>query len=176
MRQLREADLEQLLAIQSRPEVARFMYWPPRTRTEVEHWLRAALRPARFEAEGDALVVAAEERTSVRIAGTVTLFLRSRADQQGEIGFMFHPDFQGQGLATEATRVILNLGFEALGLHRIFGRCDGRNLASSRLMDRLGMRQEAKLIENEMVKGEWADEWIYAILSSEWRAASGVGG
>jgi len=50
------------------------------------------------------------------------------------------------------------------------GRCDGRNLSSPRLMERLGMRREAHLVENEYVKGGWTDELIYAMLDREWQA------
>jgi len=63
---------------------------------------------------------------------------------------------------------MLRLGFDELGLHRIIGRCDARNTASARLMERLGMRQEAHFRENERFKGEWGDELIYAMLAREW--------
>jgi len=66
---------------------------------------------------------------------------------------------------------MLRLGFEGLGLHRITGRLDGRNAASARVLERLGMRREAHLVENELVKGEWTDEVVYAMLDREWRAA-----
>ena len=62
------------------------------------------------------------------------------------------------------------MGFQTLGLHRIVARCDARNDASARVMERLGMRREAHLVENEMVKGEWTDELVYALLDREWRA------
>ncbi len=68
---------------------------------------------------------------------------------------------------------MLRLGFEELGLHRIIGRCDARNIASGRLMERLEMRREAHLIESEFVKGEWADELVYAILDREWQGRAG---
>ena len=68
---------------------------------------------------------------------------------------------------------MLRLGFEGLGLHRIIGRCDGRNAASARAMEKLGMRREAHLRENEIVKGEWTDEMVYAMLRSEWEPPGG---
>ncbi len=61
------------------------------------------------------------------------------------------------------------MGFQTLGLHRIVARCDARNVASARVMERLGMRREALLVENEMVKDEWTDELVYALLDREWR-------
>ena len=58
-------------------------------------------------------------------------------------------------------------------LHRVIGRAEARNVASARVLDKLGMRQEAHLIENEYVKGEWQSELDYAILDREWRALTG---
>ena len=83
---------------------------------------------------------------------------------------MVHPEHHGRGYGKEGALLLLRLGFEELRLHRIVGRCDARNAASARLMERLGMRREAHLLENEFVKGEWADELDYAMLEREWAA------
>jgi RimJ/RimL family protein N-acetyltransferase len=64
--------------------------------------------------------------------------------------------------------VLLRLGFAGLGLHRIIGCCDARNLSSARLLERLGMRREAHFVHNEIFKGEWGDEFQYAMLDQEW--------
>jgi RimJ/RimL family protein N-acetyltransferase len=61
-----------------------------------------------------------------------------------------------------------------LGLHRILGRLDARNAASAKLLERLGMRREAHIVENEFVKGEWTDELLYALLAREWAARGGT--
>lgn len=95
---------------------------------------------------------------------------RDAASRQGEIGYIFNPAYHGQGYATEAARVLLELGFEGLGLHRIYARCAAANTASWRVMERLGMRREAHLRENLFVKGAWDEELIYAMLEDEWRA------
>ena len=65
---------------------------------------------------------------------------------------------------------LLELGFDGIGLHRIMARLDERNDSSARLCQRLGMRQEARLVENEWFKGEWTNELDFAILDHEWRA------
>jgi RimJ/RimL family protein N-acetyltransferase len=93
---------------------------------------------------------------------------RSETHRQGEIGFVLHPDHQGKGYASEAARAMLRLGFEQLDLHRVIGRCEARNDASARLMERLGMRREGHLVENEWVKGEWQSELVFAMLAAEW--------
>jgi RimJ/RimL family protein N-acetyltransferase len=77
------------------------------------------------------------------------------------------------GYATEASAVMVELAFSTLGAHRVSGRLDARNDASARVLERLGMRREGHLVENEYVKGEWTDEALYAVLEVEWRAVRG---
>ena len=77
-------------------------------------------------------------------------------------------DHSGRGYAIEAARVVLGVAFGEFGPHRVTGSCDARNLASARLMERLGMRREAHFRSNEYVKDEWCDELVYAILREEW--------
>ena len=52
----------------------------------------------------------------------------------------------------------------------MIGRLEARNAASARVLEKLGLRREAHLVENEWVKGEWQSELGYAILADEWRA------
>ena len=59
-----------------------------------------------------------------------------------------------------------------MGLHRVIGRLEPRNVASARVLEKLGLRREAHLVENEWIKGEWQSELVYAILDREWRAYS----
>jgi len=55
-------------------------------------------------------------------------------------------------------------------VHRIVARIDERNESSAKLARRLGMRQEALLVENEFLKGEWTNEVDFAMLAAEWPA------
>ena len=170
LRPFTEGDLEAVYAIESRPDVMRYLYWEPRTRDEARAALDRRVKMTSLDGEPSALRLAVVRRDSGELIGDFSLRLRSREDRQGEIGFMFHPDQQGRGYAAEAGRAVLELGFETFGLHRVYGSCDARNAASARLMERLGMRLEGTLRETEYVKGAWCDELIYAILADEWRA------
>ena len=170
LRPLRAQDGDALHRIESREDVARWLYYDPRTAAESAEVLEVRITRTRLEREGDGLELGIEHAETGELLGTVVLMYRSQEHQQGEIGFILHPDHQGQGLAREAAREMLRLGFEQLGLHRIVGRCEPRNEASARLLERLGMRREAHLIENEWVKGEWQSELVYAMLDREWRA------
>jgi len=161
-------DLEALHDFHRLPEVTRYLYHEPRNRAEVSALLQGKIASGSLPTGGKALCLAAELAATGQLVGDCTLFWLSRAHSQGEIGFIFHPAFQGRGLAAEAAAAMLRLGFEGLGLHRIMGRCDGRNRRSAMVMERIGMRREAHLVENEFVKGEWTDELIYAILRRDW--------
>jgi RimJ/RimL family protein N-acetyltransferase len=108
-----------------------------------------------------------EQRTTFCSARSV-LRIVAPAHRGGELGFIFHPDHSGRGYAIEAAGVVLGVAFGEFGLHRVTGSCDARNLASARLMERLGMRREAHFHSNEYVKDEWCDELVYAILREEW--------
>jgi RimJ/RimL family protein N-acetyltransferase len=173
LRPYTEDDFDAYHDIQSRPDVVRYLYWGVRSAGELQQTLitKVTKRTA-IEHEGDGLQLALELRDAGTIVGDAVLVLVSEEHQQGEIGYVVHPDHQGHGYATEASRVMLRLGFEGLGLHRIVARCDGRNESSWRVMERLGMRREAHLRENEFVKGEWSDELVYAMLASEWQAVT----
>jgi RimJ/RimL family protein N-acetyltransferase len=170
LRPFGDDDLDALHAMQSRPEVTHYLYWEPQSRDESREMLERLKKMTAIDDESDALRLAAVLSDSGILIGDFSLRRASREHNQGEIGFIVHPDHQGKGYATEAAAVLLRLGFEELGLHRIVGRADARNAASAGLMERLGMRREAHLRENEFVKGEWVDEAIYAILATEWTA------
>ncbi len=170
LRPYTEGDLDYLADVLSRPDVVRYLYWEVQTRDEVADMLERRVRLTSLEKPGDRLILAAELRETGEVVGDVVLGWDDSTHRQGEIGFIFHPDHHGKGYATEAARAMLGFGFEGAGLHRIYGRCDARNHASARVMERLGMRREAHLVENEWFKGEWGSELVYAILDREWKA------
>ena len=171
LRPFRDEDLEAMVAIYGREDVNRYLDWGPRSRDDVREWLGRFKRLTDITPRGDALRLAALLKGSDSLIGDFSVWRTSREHLQGEIGFVVHPDHQGKGYAVEAATVMLRMGFERLGFHRIAGQCDPRNAASAALMERLGMRREAHLLENMLVKGEWVGTLVYAMLASEWQAA-----
>jgi RimJ/RimL family protein N-acetyltransferase len=65
-------------------------------------------------------------------------------------------------------RCLLEYLFGELHLHRVIATCDVENIASFRLLERIGMRREAHLVENIWFKGAWGSEYSYALLYREW--------
>jgi RimJ/RimL family protein N-acetyltransferase len=164
-------DFEALHAIHSDEAVARYLYHEPRDAAETRALLAERSPMTRINTEGDHLVLAIERLDTGRMIGQAMLMYTSAQHEQGEIGYLLHPAHHRRGFASEAAVRLLRLAFEGMALHRVVARCDARNIASYRVMERAGMRREAHLRENEFVKGEWTDELIYAMLATEWRAA-----
>ena len=169
LRPFNAGDLDDVYAMRSLPEVTRYLYGDELTLADSAERLERCMRNTRVEGDDDVLALAVERRDDGRVIGDLTLWLRSAHHRQGEIGFVFHPGAQGRGYASESASALLALAFGTLGLHRVYGRTDGRNDASAALMRRLGMRQEAHFCQNEIFKGEWGDELVFAILEDEWR-------
>lgn len=169
LRPYQDSDVDYLADVMARPEVVLYLYDHPYSRDLAAESVSKRKELSSITTEGDRLLLAVEEAETGVTVGDVNLVWISRDNRQGEIGWVFHPDHRGRGFATEAAEVMLRLGFEELGLHRIIARCDARNSASARVMKRLGMRLEAHFLENEYIKGEWTDEFVYAVLATEWR-------
>jgi RimJ/RimL family protein N-acetyltransferase len=149
--------------MRSHEDVTRWLYFEPPTEEQTRAWIDGIL--ARPPETGTVLAV--ELRDTGELIGNVNVVV-DPDNRQGEIGFIFDPAHQGHGYATEAARALLDDAFERYGLHRVYGRLEPRNAASARVLEKLGMRREAHLIENEWVKGEWQSEAVYALLAREW--------
>jgi RimJ/RimL family protein N-acetyltransferase len=113
-------------------------------------------------------VLAVERQADGQLVGEVSLTWRSSTSQQAEIGYIIAPTAQRQGFATEAARALLAFGFQEAEFHRIYARCDARNEASTLVMRRLGMHQEAHFMEHRFNKGRWEQEMVWAILAEDW--------
>jgi RimJ/RimL family protein N-acetyltransferase len=170
LRPFTRGDVDAVYAYRSREDVCRYLFDDPMSRQTCAETVQARIGQLSLDEEGDRIVLAVERRSDGEMIGEVSLILRSVASRQAEIGYIFHPGVHRQGYATEAARALMAIGFDGAGMHRIFARCDARNLASARVMERLGMRREAYFRGHSMVKGRWDEEFIYAILEEEWQA------
>jgi RimJ/RimL family protein N-acetyltransferase len=169
------ADVDALHAYQSLEEVCRYIPYPPLTREQVAQRLADPKRTTQtIEDQGQFANLAVVIRETGEVIGDVILIYASAEHRTGEIGYAFNPAYYGHGYATETCRALLRLAFEDMDLHRVVGRIDERNDASAAVLRRLGMRQEAVLVENEWFKGEWTTEVDFAILASEWRESLGL--
>jgi RimJ/RimL family protein N-acetyltransferase len=98
-----------------------------------------------------------------------------RVNRTGDLGYGLARDAWGKGLATEAARAVVDYGFSALGLAKVWARTDPRNAASVRVLEKLGMRREGLLRSHVIRWGERADRAYYGLLREEWEAEGARG-
>lgn len=162
-------DFEAYSAYRSMPSIYRFLYRDPPSPEMLRERFDTNLNSS-FAENGDGLRCAVVRRSDSALLGDVGLILANKAALQAEVGYIFNPAYAGKGYATEATEAIITLGFERFGFHRIFARLDAKNTGSIGVVERLGLRREAHLIENDRFNGIWGDEYVYATLRGEWLA------
>lgn len=172
LRPFTRGDVDAVYDYRRREDVAQFLADPPMTRAECAEAVQQRTSETAVRSEGDRIVLGVELRETSLLIGEVSLIWRHAEWQQGEIGYVLHPDYRGHGYATEAARAMLKIGFEGMGLHRIIARCKVGNAASARVMERLGMRQEAHFRHHALLKGNWDEEFVYAAIATEWDRAT----
>ena len=167
LRRYTREDQADLLALAAQPEVAVVLSGRlPPTEEGVREYIDLQNSYDPFE-QDQVFELAVERKADGRLIGLVGLIQRDH--RQGEIGWALAADYRGQGYATEAAIALLDYGFSSLGLHRIHADTNSDNLASLRVMERLGMRQEAQLRDAVYGEGNWLDRCIYGMLAAEWR-------
>jgi RimJ/RimL family protein N-acetyltransferase len=170
LRAFEPRDFDAVHAMRSNPDVVRYLYWDVHTKDQARRALEDRIRFRSIHREGDVLALAAVLHGADDMVVDLILRCVSEEHSLGEIGYIVHPAHQGNGYATEAARAVLAIAFDDAGFHRVVGCLEARNAASARVLEKLGMRREAHLVENEWVKGEWQSEVIYAMLAREWRS------
>jgi RimJ/RimL family protein N-acetyltransferase len=165
------ADVDDIYAYQSDPEVCRYLLYEPRTRAEVAEKVAQHSAARVLHEAGDYWQLAAVRMDDPsRVIGDIYFTIKDATNATCEIGWTLHPDHHGRGYMTEAATAVLDLGFTQMGMHRAIANLDPRNRASAALCARLGMRPEAHHVEDLWFKGQWADSAIFAILDREWAA------
>lgn len=100
-----------------------------------------------------------------RLIGTARISVADATHRSGDIGYALNDEYSGKGYMSEAVHRILQIGFNELGLHRVWATADVQNTASWRLMERVGMQREGQLRQSRLVRGKWRDSYIYSRLT-----------
>ena len=160
-------DVDDVFAYARDPEFSRYVRMPrqyARGHAE-EHVARSVLR------DWDS-----RPRWAIELDGTVIGGLNlaiDLGDRTAELGYGIARMHWGKGLAPEAARAVIDAAFETLvGVNRIWAPADARNLASVRVMEKLGMRPEGILRQHTVWHGEPVDLTYYGLLRGEWEAAA----
>ena len=172
LREFTADDWRAVLAYQRDPRYLRFYPWADRTEAEVRAFVQMFLdqqddRPRRkFQL---AIALGDDGRADGgRLIGNCGLRRSAQNEWEGDIGYELAPEHWGHGYATEAAQAMVDFGFRELGLRRVSSWCIADNTASANVLERLGLKLEGRLRENEYFKGCWWDTLTYGLLRSEW--------
>lgn len=168
IRPCRVDDAEALFALRVRPEVATWAHSVP---TDVEGWrerfLDPAIAPHVLTVEMNGQIVG-ELLAHVRDGGAQEEVSDAAVGAEAELGWLIAPEHQGMGLATEAGRLLVNLCFGPLGVRRVVASTFEANQPSWRVMEKLGMRLEARSRQDTLHRDlGWIDGRTYALLADE---------
>ena len=169
LREFRDSDWPAVLAYQSDPRYLRYYAWDARMPDDVRAFV-ARFIAQQQEQPRHKFQLAIELRAEGCLIGNCGLRRETAGAWVGELGYELAPAYWGQGYATEAARAMVTLGFTDFKLHRIASYCIADNVASAHVLEKLGMRCEGRLRENEWMKGRWWDTLLYGILDREWSA------
>ncbi len=128
-----------------------------------EEWI--GTHAAKF-AQGEGISLAISLRATGLLVGAIGLEI-FQEHSKSELGYWIGRDFWGQGLATEAARVLVNYGFQVVGLNRIQAQHLTRNPASGKVMAKVGMRHEGTLRDHRKKWGIFEDVEIYGVLAAD---------
>jgi RimJ/RimL family protein N-acetyltransferase len=170
LRRFRDDDLTALVAYRANPEVSRYQMWE--SYDEVKG--RELLEKVKGKNPGDTgyFQFALEYKTTGELIGDLMIKTDEQDKRLAEIGYTLAHAFHGKGLACEAATALIDYAFNTLKMHRLSATADPRNLASLKLLGRLGFRKEAHFVKSLWFKGDWADDVVYGLLEEEWPAKS----
>ncbi len=167
LREVSLRDWHAVLHYQSKAEYLRYSPWKKRNRIDVQKFLQLFIdwQSERPRAKFQMAITLQENNQLIGLCGARKKSLNS-AD--AEIGYEIDPAYWGHGYAPEATRAIIDFGFQELHLHRIWATCVPENSASIRVLEKVGLQYEGRIRENRWMKNRWWDTLIYGILEHEW--------
>lgn len=168
LRPVADGDVEALWALHSDARVLRYWDSPPWTdRARAD---RFVARSRAMAAEGSGIRLAVAPAGDRTLIGWCSLSRWSPDHRSAAIGYCFAEQAWGRGYATEAAHALLGWAFDTLDLNRVQAETDTRNLASARVLEKLGFTLEGTLREDCVVDGDGSDSWVYGLLRREWHS------
>lgn len=174
LRPFRDDDADAIYALQSNPRVLRYWDAPPwNDRARATAFLAACRQMAE---EGTGARWAIETVHDDAFVGWCAMFRWNPVHRSLGIGYCLDEPAWGRGHATEAVRALLHWAYQTLDLNRVEAELDTRNVASARVLEKLGFQREGLRREDCVVNGEVSDSWIYGLLRRDWEAQESGGG
>ncbi|KGE16834.1 GNAT family N-acetyltransferase [Paenibacillus wynnii] len=154
-------DIKSVHVYTSDPLVVEHMIWGPSSEEETRDFINLTMEMQKQEPRQGFEFAVVLKATNQLIGGCG---IHVSGVGQGELGYCYNRLYWGQGFATEAARVLLEFGFQNLGLHRIYATCRPNNIGSAKVMQKIGMEYEGHFREHMWHKGKWNDSYQYSII------------
>ncbi|TDI72695.1 MAG: N-acetyltransferase [Betaproteobacteria bacterium] len=172
LRDFNPEDSNDLFELYRLPETSEFESWGPHKNLERsmelnEYWIKCQNETPRT----DYTIAISLNGKFIGLCGLELGFGTESDDRRvGFLGYRIHPEYWNQGLATEASLRILQFGFHELELHRISTGCSAQNLASVKVIKKLGFRLEGTSIKSVPIGERWTDYNLYGMLRHEYQS------
>lgn len=108
-----------------------------------------------------------EHKADEKVIGNIGIFAISQSGHKAEIGFTVSRKYWGQGYGTEMIQNALKYAIETVGINRIEATCKKENIASSRAMEKAGMKYEGTLRDYSIKDGVYYDVKIYSMIRKD---------
>ena len=150
----------------SRWHLERWLPWVPFNNTR-DASLRYADACALDWDAGRAVRFAIRDKKTRELVGVVGLDSCVHLHRACELGYWLRREATGRGLMTEAAQAAVDFAFQRMGVHRIRCAAATANVASLRVISRLGFRFEGISRQAELVGSRWLDHALFARLSTD---------
>jgi len=171
LRKLTLDDAEDMFEYASDPEVTKYLVWVAHQDIEdSREFLKSVLDRYRKGLVASWGVVHKLDEKLIGTCGYISWLPHGDLGKhaRAELGFALSRKYWGQGLMPEAVREVITFGFRKMQLNRIQATCEVENLASERVLEKVGMKFEGVLREYMYAKGAYRDLKMFSILRSEW--------
>jgi len=101
--------------------------------------------------------------------GEIVFRVEDWQHQRAELGYRLSDTVAGKGVCTQAAHLLINYLFHEIGFFKVAAKCDPRNIASYKVMEKLGFKREAFFKGHYLMGNEWTDQYDYGLLASEWK-------
>lgn len=167
LRPITPTDADDILAYRSDTITNKYQGWIPETIEEVIDFINNKVSSTINIADSWFQFVIISSTDNL-VIGDIGVHFIDEEGFQAEVGCTLRQDQQGKGYATESLGAVIDYLFQSLHKHRIVASIDPRNVSSIKMVERLHFRKEAHFKKSLLIKGEWVDDIVYAILGEEW--------
>jgi diamine N-acetyltransferase len=167
LRELRFSDASSLYAELTTPAVKRFIWTPPPSVAAFGRFIEWSHEE---RATGKYICYGVVPRGEEHAVGVFELRQLQPGFLRGEFGFVIAPKLWEKRLFVEAARLLLDFAFRTVKVHRIEARGTIDNDKGNAALERLGAQREGTLKEAFWRDGHFVDQYLWAILESDWKA------